>query len=337
MEQHRNFRARRALAFCFAGFVILIGAMVVSVMTGAATIPYDTIKDAFFNFDAADSKHLLVVKMRVPRAIIGALVGAALAVSGAIMQGITRNPLADSGLLGLSAGASFALALAFGFFKDLSYSAVVAMTFLGAGAGAAIVFGISSSVKGGARQIKLVLSGACVSALLTAMSQGIALTKGVSQNITFWTMGSISGANWEKVMISAPLILAALAVGRALSKQITMVSMGDEVALGLGVKLGRVKAVGIFIVVLLAGTSVAMAGMIAFVGMIVPHFCRLVVGPNYRWIIPSSAVAGAVLLVVGDIGAKTINPPSELPVGAILSLIGAPVFLYLARQKRGAL
>jgi iron complex transport system permease protein len=324
-----------------AGAILLIGIgvllilMLLSITQGAATIPISTVVDAFIKFDPDNSKHLLVIDMRLPRVIAAALVGSALAVSGALMQGMTRNPLADSGLMGLNSGAGLALAICFAYITNATYSQIVFMSFLGAGLGACSVYIISSLVSGGNSAMKLVLAGATVSTLLSALSQGIAIISKVSQSITFWTMGSVSGTSWKQIGIASPVILISIFMAIVISHNISILSMGEEVALGLGLKIKHVKFIGTFLVVLLAGTSVALAGTITFVGMLIPHFARYLVGPDYRLIIPCSAVMGALLLVASDIGAKTFNPPSELPIGAIIALLGVPVFLYFARKQKG--
>lgn len=185
--------------------------------------------------------------------------------------------------------------------------------------------------------MKLVLSGAAVSTFLVALSQAIAIGNKMSQNLNFWTMGSVSGNSWSQLKVGGPVIGAGILIAILLSRRISILSMGEEVALGLGVRLQFVKTAGTLVVVLLAGTSVALAGTITFVGMLIPHFARYLVGPDYRLIIPLSAVLGALLLVVADIGAKTLSAPSEIPLGALISLLGVPVFLYFARRQKGEL
>jgi iron complex transport system permease protein len=295
------------------------------------------VMDAITSFDPENTKHLLVNDMRLPRVISSAFVGCALAVSGAIMQGMTRNPLADTGLMGLNSGAGLALAISLAFFPGLTYSQMVILAFVGASVGAGTVYMISSLVPGGNQTMKQVLAGATVSALLSALSQGIAISRKLSQSVTFWTMGSMSGTSWKQVMITAPVVIIAFLGAIILSRKITILSMGEEVAKGLGVKTQYVKLLGTFLVVMLAGTSVAVAGTITFLGMMIPHFARFLVGPDYRYIIPTSAVMGAILLVASDLFAKTFSPPAELPVGAVIALLGVPAFLYFAKKQKGAL
>jgi iron complex transport system permease protein len=330
---YKSFRTYLILLFGGAALLLL---MIFSITKGAADIPFSTVVEAFKNLDIENSNHLLVRDMRVPRVISAVLVGCALAVSGAIMQGMTRNPLADSGLMGLSSGASLFLAISFAYLRGISYTQIILMSFLGAGLGASLVYVISGLVPGGNNTMKLILSGAAVSTLLSALSQGIAITGKVTQSLTFWTMGTVSGAAWKHIKVAGPVVFIALFIAIAISRNISVLNMGEEVAYGLGLKVKYIKFIGTVLVVLLAGTSVALAGSITFVGMLIPHFSRFIVGSDYRKIIPTSAVFGALLVVAADIGAKAIKPPFEIPIGAIISLLGVPVFLYFAsKQKDG--
>lgn len=310
------------------GTALVVLGVIFSVLIGSIEIPIGTIWEAISGFDSENSMHLLVVKMRLPRAVGGILVGMALAVAGAVMQGITGNPLADSGILGISAGATLALSLIIGFFPSIPYTSSLIIAFVGASVSAGVVYMISQT----ADSAGLILSGACLSGLLTALSQAFALSKGTTQSLAFWTLGSLGAIDASKLYIAFPVIIVSVLGAIRLSRQISAVSMGEEVAIGLGVKVNQTKQWAILLVVLLSGTAVALAGMIAFVGLMVPHVCRRLVGNSYRRIIPCSAVLGAVLMVYSDIGAKCLTAPAELPVGAVIAMIGAPMFLYVGRR-----
>lgn len=326
-----------------AWLIIILGTgliflfMAFSITKGAAEIPLRTVWDALFHFDAENTYHSIVVDLRLPRVIASVLVGAAFAVAGAVMQGITRNPMADSGLMGLNAGAGFALSVCFAFLPGLSYIQLTLFSFFGAAFGAVLVNGIASLRRGGATPMRLVLAGAAVSALLVALSQGIALYFDVAQNIMFWTTGGVAGSNWAQIRILAPWIGAALLGALALSRTISVMSLGEDVAKGLGLNTVLVKMLCSVVVLMLAGASVAVVGTVGFVGLVIPHLARFLVGMDYRWIIPSSAVMGGLLLVLADLGARMLNPPFETPLGAIIALIGVPFFLYLARRERRTL
>jgi iron complex transport system permease protein len=317
------------------GFLVL--AFVFSITKGAADISLKTVWNAIFHFDPKETHHLIVRDLRLPRVIASILVGAALAVAGAVMQGVTRNPLADSGLMGLNAGAGFALSLCFAFFPELSYLRIIMFSFLGSGMGVVLVNGIAFSQRGAATPMRLVLAGAAVNALLAALSQGIALYFNVAQSIMFWTVGGVASSNWEQIGIMLPWILGALIGATVLSPAISLLSLGEDTAKGLGVNTAVVHILCALIVLVLAGVSVSVVGAVSFVGLIIPHIARFLVGVDYRRLIPFSAVLGALLLVLADLGARVLNPPFETPVGAVIALIGVPFFLYLARRQKGAL
>lgn len=332
-----NSRIWAALIIIFLGPAALFLLMSFSITQGAAQVPISAVWDAFFNFNPENTQHLIIIDLRLPRVIASALVGAAFAVSGAIMQGTTGNPLADSGLMGLNAGAGFALSICFAFFPGMKYMRIILFSFLGAAAGAALVNGIASMRKGGATPMRLVLAGAAVSSLLAALSQGIAIYFDVAQSVMFWTAGGVAGSNWEQIRIMLPWIACALLGAAALSRSISLLSLGEETAKGLGLNTAAVNVLCSLIVLVLAGAAASVVGAVGFVGLIIPHLARFIVGVDYRWVIPSSAVLGAFLVVLADLGSRTLNPPFETPIGALIAIVGVPFFLYLARKQRRAL
>ncbi len=338
IEEKTNSRHSLAAGLIIlGGLVVLVLLMAFSITQGAAPIPLKIVYEAFTHFDADNTRHLIILDTRLPRVAASALVGAAFAVAGAIMQGVTRNPMADSGLLGLNAGAGFALSVCFAFFPAMGYHQVVLSSFLGAALGAGTVNGVAALRRGGASPMRLVLAGAAVSALLTALSQGIALYFGVAQNIMIWTVGGVAGTSWAQLRIMTPWILGALLGAITLSRSISLLSLGEEVARGLGVNTVAVNVLCSVVVLILAGASVSVVGAVGFVGLMVPHLSRFLVGMDYRWIIPASAVLGAILVVLADLGARTLNPPFETPIGALIALAGVPFFLLLARRQKKTL
>lgn len=314
--------------------ISLFVALCLSVMKGAVSIPLSSVISAFANFDPSSTQHLMIRDLRLPRALASAFIGAALAVSGAVMQGTTRNPMADSGLMGINAGAGFSIALCFAFLPGLSYGALILFSFAGAALGALFIHGISFTHRGGENPTRLILAGAAVSALLAALSQGIALTFEVGVDVLFWTMGGVSRVTWSQFYLLAPVVSCALIGALLLSPSISLMNMGNEIAKGLGVHTMVIQAFSTVVVLVLAGISVSVVGAVAFVGLIVPHMARFSVGADYRKIIPASATLGALLLVLADLVARTINPPFEVPLGVITSLLGVPFFLYLSRKTR---
>lgn len=327
-------RPLAASLILIGGLITLVMSLALSVSVGAADIKLSVVWDAVFNFNDSETHHQIIRELRMPRALAGAMVGACFAVAGAIMQGMTRNPLADSGLLGLNAGAGFMLAVCFAFFPGTPYLYLILFSFLGAGLGAGLVFGVGSLSRNGLTPVRLVLAGAAVSALLVALSEGIAIYFRIGQDLAFWYAGGVAGTKWVQLKIMLPFIIAALIGAFIISRSITMLSLGEEVATGLGQRTRMVKVAATIIVLILAGAAVSAVGAVGFVGLIIPHLTRYLVGVDYRWIIPCSAVLGSLLIVLADIAARTINPPYETPIGALIALIGVPFFLYLARKER---
>jgi iron complex transport system permease protein len=217
-----------------SGMIVLILLLCFSITQGTANISMDTVVDAFTHFDSRNPQHLMIIDLRLPRVLISGLIGAALAVAGAIMQGTTRNPMADSGLMGINAGAGFAIALCFAFMPGISYGMMIVFAFLGAALGALLINGIAASHKGGRSPMGLVLAGAAVSTLLTALSQGIALSFHVGRDVLFWTVGGVASVTWQQFYILAPVVSAALAGAFLLSPYVSILNMGEDVATGLG-------------------------------------------------------------------------------------------------------
>ncbi|MCK6074315.1 FecCD family ABC transporter permease [Paenibacillus silvae] len=278
---------------------------------------------------------LILRELRLPREIAAMLIGAALAVSGAIMQGVTRNPLADPGLLGLTSGANMALAIAFVFLPSLGYFGIMVACFIGAALGAALVVILGSMRQGSLSPLRVVLAGAAVSAFMYAISDGITIYFKVSKDVSMWTAGGLIGTTWGQLQAIGPVILLGLAVMPFLSNQLNILSLSDEVATGLGQKLVLIKTMLFLLVILLTGASVALIGNMAFVGLMIPHVVRRLVGTDYRLILPMSIVAGASFMLLVETLGRTINAPYETPVVAIAAMLGLPFFLFVVRRKGG--
>lgn len=316
------------------GVVILVILICVSITQGTADISISTVMDAFMNFDKSNTQHLMIIDLRLPRVLASALIGSALAAAGAIMQGTTRNPMADSGLMGINAGAALAMSVCFAFLPGAGYGMLIFFAFLGAALSALLISGIAAGQKGETYPLNLVLAGAAISALLSSLSQGIALAFHVAKDVLFWTVGGVAGVTWQQFYILAPVISAALLGAFLLSPYVSILNMGEGIAKGLGLNNSLIQALCTVVVVALAGVSVSVVGAVSFVGLIVPHAARFMVGVDYKNVIPSAAVMGGILLVMADLGARMINPPFEVPIGVITSLIGVPFFLYLSRKTR---
>jgi len=322
-----------ATIILLTGVIALLVGGAASISFGAVDISIKTVWTGVFQFDPDLTAHQIIKELRMPRVIAAALVGAFLAVSGAIMQGMTRNPLASPSIMGVTAGSAFMIAIAFALFPSTSYIGLMIWSFAGAGIGVGLVFSIGSLSKGGLTPVKLALAGVAVTALLQSISTAIAIHFDVAQDITFWFAGGVAGTRWFMIQVLIPVAIIGLGLAMLLARSITVLSLGDDIAKGLGQRTTIVKIMGIIVVLLLTGAAVAVAGTIGFIGLVIPHITRFLVGVDYRWIIPCSAVLGALLLVLADLGARMVNPPFETPVGAITALIGVPFFLYLARGE----
>lgn len=322
-----------AMLVLLLGCAALLFGMSASISLGAADIDFRTVWQAVLHPDLSQSSHQIIQDIRLPRAIASALVGAFLAVSGAVMQGLTRNPLAEPAIMGVTDGAAFAIAAAFAFFPGGSAISLMVWAFLGAGLGALLVFSTGSLAKGGLSPVKLALAGTAIGAMLRALSTALAIHFHVAQDISFWFAGGVAGTTWTGVHILVPVGVIGFVLALMIARSVTVLSFGEEVAKGLGQRIFLVKLVGVIVVLLLTGAAVSIAGSVGFLGLVVPHITRMVVGPDYRYIIPCSAVLGALLLVLADLGARMVNAPFETPVGAITALIGVPFFLYLVRRE----
>ncbi len=315
----------------FIGIVVLIGMFVVAMIFGAAET---TLKDVWLALTSNRKSDtiLMLREIRFPREIAAIIVGAALSVSGAIMQGLTRNPLADPGLLGLSAGANAALALTLAFIPSANYIWITISCFIGAAIGTGMVFGLGALQKGGFSPLRIVLAGAAVSTFLYAVADGIGIFFKLSKNVSMWTSGGVIGTSWEQLRLMIPIIIIGIIISLLLSRQLTILSLNEEVAVGLGQKTIQIKTILFFVVILLAGTSVALVGNMAFIGLMIPHIVRALVGTDYRYIIPSSAIVGGIFMLFADTLGRTINAPYETPVAAIVAAVGLPFFLIIIRK-----
>lgn len=318
-----------APAVCF----LLIAA---SILYGAKNITMDTVWDSIFAFDSESIDHQIIVSSRLPRVVGAMLIGAFLAVSGALMQGMTRNYLASPSIMGVSDGSVFAVTLFMVFIPNASSNMYIVSSLIGSAIGAAVVFGLAWLIPGGLSPVRLAILGTVIGTFLSGTAEALAAYFQISQNISFWYNARLHAMDPELIKLSIPFAIVGLCLAVVLSKSITLLSLGDETAKGLGVNTWLIKALAMVAVVILTGVSVALAGKVAFVGLIIPHIARFLSGSDYRWIVPVSGVLGGMFLALCDILARFVNDPFETPVGVITSLIGVPFFLYLIKTRGGA-
>lgn len=317
--------------------ILLLISMLIAISLGAKDLPLSTIWQAIWQFDEANIEHQVLQSVRFPRVFAAALVGAAFAVAGALMQGVTRNPLADVGVLGINAGATFVVALSFVFFPHLPFSLLMVLSFLGATCTTILIFAMGMNSPGGLTPIKLTLAGTVMASLLHSLTSGIAIYFELSQDLAFWYAGGVAGVEWPELLLIAPVLFLVLGIAMFLGKPLSLMAMGEEIAVNLGLNTKRIRILAIVFALLLAGVSVAAVGSIAFVGLVIPHIARKFVGVDYRFVLPISAVLGALLLMLADLVARTIDPPKEFAIGVIVAMIGVPFFLFIVRKEKRSL
>lgn len=323
----------RTTLFFAGGAAAVVLAAGLSLFLGSTAIAPDQVIAALLAPDMANQEHVAVLELRGPRTAGCILVGAAFAVAGALMQGVTRNPLADSGLLGINAGAAFALALCLALLPGMSFAGVVVASFAGAALAMGAVYGAVSFRRRTVDPVLLVLAGCAVGLFLTALAQGVAIFFNIGYSLTFWTAGGVAGIRADTLALAAPFMVVALVAACALAPRVTVLSLGDEAAAGLGVSVGRSRTLCLLVVLVLAGAAVALAGPVAFVGLMVPHVVRRFVGADYRVVVPASMVAGALFMLLADVLARTLIAPSEVPIGVIFAIVGVPFFIWCTRRE----
>ncbi|MBJ6362878.1 iron ABC transporter permease [Paenibacillus sp. MAHUQ-46] len=304
---------------------------IIAMIFGAADITFHELWSALTPHAQGDNISI-IRQIRLPREVAAAFVGAALSVSGAIMQGMTRNPLADPGLLGLSAGANAALAIALAFIPSLSTLGIMIACFIGAGVGTLLVFSIGSMKKGGFSPLRIVLAGSAISAFLFAIAEGISLYFKISKDVSLWTSGGLVGTTWAQLQVIVPFICFGIIVSLFLSRQLTILSLSEEVAAGLGQNIVKIKMMLYLVIILLAGASVALVGNMAFIGLMIPHIVRFFVGKDYRFILPMSVLSGATFMLFADTLGRTVHTHYETPVAAIIAVLGLPFFLIIVHK-----
>jgi iron complex transport system permease protein len=312
---------------------VLAFAALLSLAVGARAIPLADAFDALLH--GGDSQEATIIRdLRIPRTILGIAVGAAIGVAGALMQALTRNPLADPGLLGVNAGASAAVVIALALGLAGAASSIW-FAFLGAAIASVVVYGIGAAGRGGATPVRLALAGTAISAALTAIIYGIVLTDTkLLQQYNFWSVGALGGRGRTQLETAAPFIIAGLVIALLLARSLNALAMGDDSARALGARVARTRIAGAVAVTLLCGAATAAAGPFYFLGLTVPHVARAICGPDQRWVLAYSAVLGASLMLVSDVIGRVIVRPGELQAGVVLAVIGTPVFIALVRGKR---
>ena len=321
------------------GLLALFGAVLcvafLSITVGARPVSLETVWAALFAFDPTSSDHLIIWDLRLPRTLVGLLVGFALGLSGAVLQGATRNPLADPAILGIHSGAAVFVVLGVAVLGLGELRQYVWLAFLGAAVAMLVVYSVAALGREGATPIKLALAGAAMTAAMQSVTSAILLTSPRTlDEIRFWQVGSLVGRDIDVALQVAPFLAAGILMALMSGRMLDGLSMGEDVARALGQNVGRSRAVAGISAVILAGGATAAAGPIAFIGLTVPHVARAITGPNYRWILPYSMLMAPILLLGADIIGRVVAPPGEVQVGIVTALLGAPFFIALVRRRK---
>lgn len=323
------------LAGLIVGGIVLGVSFIANVMLGFTSVTWDDAIGAVFHYDEGVMNQVVIRLTRLPRALIAAAIGASLAMAGTVMQAITRNPLASPSILGINAGAALMVVFAITILSIGNMSLLAWAAFVGAAAGAALVYGLSALGSDSLSPFRIVLAGAAISALFMSMTQGmLVLNQNALQDVLFWLTGTIAGRPLELLVAVFPYMLVSWIAVLLLANHLNVLAAGEETAQGLGMRTSLVKIAGGIAIVLLAGSSVAVAGPIGFIGIVIPHIARRFSGLDHRWLLPYSAVLGASLLLLADVAARFVIAPQELPVGVMTAAIGTPFFIYIARRGK---
>lgn len=330
-------RAAGVRAAGLAGaLVVLLAVVLLSLGVGARPMPVHTVVDGLLHGGSSPDA-IIIRELRVPRTLLGLGVGAALGLAGAIMQALTRNPLADPGILGVNAGASLAVVSGMAVLGLRTINAYVWPALAGAAIATVLVYAIGSAGRGGATPVRLALSGTAITAVFTGVITGVLLLDpSTFDQYRFWIVGALSGRDLGTVGQVAPFLVAGAVLALLLSRPLNAIALGEDTARALGARLGRTRMMSMVAVTLLCGAATAAAGPITFVGLTVPHMARAVTGPDQRWVLPYALVLAPVLLLGSDVLGRVLGRPGELQVGIVTAFVGAPVFIWLVRRKKPA-
>nr|WP_239067146.1 iron ABC transporter permease [Actinomadura bangladeshensis] len=313
--------------------LVLAALMVVSVAFGSRDVAWSDVWAALGGADGTLEE--AAVAKRIPRTLLAVAIGAALGLSGCVMQGVTRNPLADPGILGVNMGASLSVVTAVAFFGLTSPTGYIWVAMAGAAASAVFVYTVGSLGRGGATPFKLALAGAATSAAFASLVSAVVLPRNdIAGGFRLWQIGGVGGASYERIGQVLPFLAAGCAISLLCARSLNSLALGDEIAAGLGERVALIRGIAALGAVVLCGSATAVAGPIAFVGLIVPHACRLLAGVDHRWLLPLSALTGAALLTAADVVGRVVARPSDIEVGIVTALIGAPFFIQIVRRQK---
>lgn len=325
--------SNKSKAYVLVALLLLLAlSFLGSLLLGYIKTNFNDLINTYSNYTEI-TEHIILRTSRMPRALTALFIGASLGISGLLMQTLTKNPMASPGLLGVNSGASFFMVFAFSYFPKLSQAQIMIFSFMGAALAVIIVYALAGGVKGSIQTFDLTLSGAAVSAFFASFTQIILFKdQKTMEEVLFWLTGSVEGRSMNLLIMVIPYMVIAMIFCFIIAGKLNIFSLGEEMAKGLGLNTDLLKIQILLVVVVLAGASVAVAGPIGLVGLIIPHLVRYLVGSEFKWAIPYNIVLGAIFLLLADIGSRFIIFPKEIPVGAVTAILGTPFFIYIARK-----
>ncbi len=324
---------KKITLFVIVSSILIILGILIATTTGAKQLPFSIVLDSLINFNADDINMQLVRDVRLPRAISTFIVGGLLAMAGAMMQGVTRNPIAEPSLMGITQGATFAIAIVGASPVVYGMFGTTFAAFIGALISGLLVLGFSMKNARNLNISRLLLAGTALSTFFISLATVVALLTNKTQNLAFWVSGGFRAVTWDSVVLLLVIGTVCVVIATLLSSKINIVNLGEDVCIGLGGNPTKIRMTTLLLIIPMCAVCVAVAGNIAFVGLIIPYIVRKIFGQDYRIIMPISFLFGSVLVVWSDILARTMNQPYEIPIGLFTSIIGVPLFIYMIRKE----
>ena len=317
------------------GIVCLLLMLMLTLMFGAGRISLQEITDSFLRFDPDNFTHLTVRDIRLPRFLADVVVGTSLSIAGAIMQGTTKNPMADSGIMGISSGSTLGVVIVLAFFPAAGRFEKMGISALGAAAVTMLIYAIAFAGKGRITPDRMVLSGMAISTLLSSLTTAIILKNGLMNQMIRYTSGSSANTIWNDLYIALPFFIAGVLIAIVISRSLTVMNLGEDVSKGLGANTRVIRILSTVIVLVLSAVAVIIIGPVGYIGLMIPYISRYIVGTDYRLVLPVCGVLGALFVVIVDFVAKVIHPGMEFPIGLLITIIGVPFFVYVSRRQEG--
>jgi len=323
------------VGFLTAGAVLLAAGLVMTMVFGATRIPLSEVFQAFFCFDPENFTHLTVRDIRLPRFLADVIVGTSLSIAGAIMQGTTKNPMADSGIMGISSGSTLGVIIVLAFFPGAGRFAKMGISALGAGLVTLLIYAIAFVGKRRITPDRMVLSGMAISTLLSSLTTAIILKQGLMNQMIRYTSGSSANTIWKDLMIALPFFFGGVVTAVIISRSLTVMNLGEDVSKGLGANTILIRTLSTIVVLVLSAVAVIIIGPVGYIGLMIPYIARYMVGTDYRLVLPVAGLYGAVFVTLVDFAAKNVHPGMEFPIGLLITMIGVPFFIYVSRKQEG--